>query len=510
MSLRRIEMGCPVIVGGGLAGLSAAIELAPLPCLVLSAGALGTATSTAWAQGGIAAAVGADDDPSLHAADTMAAGAGLCDPDVVERVTAAAPDAIAWLAAQGARFDARPDGSLKLGLEGAHSRRRIVHFGDGTGAELHRAVVERTRALPSIRVWEGCVATAVLTDGGSVTGVRVSTPSGELELLTDAVVLATGGLGGLFSQTTNPLGSRGQGLALAFRAGAALRDLELVQFHPTALDVGLDPMPLVSEAVRGEGAILVNEEGDRVLDNPLAARDIVSRAEWAQLMAGHHVFLDARENPGARFAEFFPSIDATAAAAGIDAATQLLPVRPAAHYHMGGVLVDSNGESTVRGLYAAGEVASTGLHGANRLASNSLLEAVVCGRWVAQHLRRRATGLPIDAHSEAVSAPGPQPATGFGGSGSEGPEHGEDVTVVRTIMSRAAGVLRTGEDLGVALDELTPLRETDAGLVGWLVVWSALQRRESRGGHTRLDFPGTAEARHTIVDATALLEVRAA
>ena len=506
MSARRIDAGGPVIVGAGLAGLTAAIELAPLPCLVLSAGALGTATSTGWAQGGIAAAVGADDDPATHAADTMAAGAGLCDPDVVRRITAAAPGAISWLAAQGARFDTRPDGSLKLGLEGAHSRRRIVHFGDGTGAEVHRAVVERAATLPSITVWEHCVATAVLTDGGGVTGVRVATPSGDVELLTDAVVLATGGVGGLFSHTTNPLGSRGQGLALAFRAGAALRDLELVQFHPTALDVGLDPMPLVSEAVRGEGAILVNEDGERVLDNPLAARDVVARAEWAQLRAGHRVFLDARENPGARFAAFFPGIAATAAEAGIDAATDLLPVRPAAHYHMGGVLVDGNGESTVRGLYAAGEVASTGLHGANRLASNSLLEAVVCGRWVARHLRRRAGAAPAGGRPAFSTSAAP----GAGRPGLQAPDQGEDVAGVRSIMSRAAGVLRSGEGLTAALDELAPLRETDSGLVAWLVVWSALQRRESRGGHTRLDFPGLAEARHTVVDAAALLQGRAA
>ena len=281
---QRIDANGPIIVGAGLAGLTAAIEMSPLPCVVLSAGEVSTGTSTGWAQGGLAAAVGPDDDPGLHAADTLAAGAGLCDPQVVEAITAAAPEAIAWLAEQGARFDRNPDGMLRLGLEGAHSRRRIVHArGDGTGAELLRTVVDRARALPSVSLWDYSPAQEVLVTDGRVRGVLVSTPAGPIELLSDVVILATGGIGGLFSHTTNPLGSRGQGLALAFRAGARLRDVEMVQFHPTALDVSVDPMPLVSEAVRGEGAILVNENGEWVLKNPLAAQDVVSRAEWAQL-----------------------------------------------------------------------------------------------------------------------------------------------------------------------------------------------------------------------------------
>ncbi|HMR14700.1 MAG TPA: L-aspartate oxidase, partial [Arachnia sp.] len=381
MGATRTELvvGGPVIVGAGLAGLSCAIELAPAPCLVVSAGAIGAGTSTGWAQGGMAAAVGPDDSPEEHADDTLAAGAGLCDEAVVRRITAAAPETVEWLARLGARWDRRPDGALRLGLEGAHSRRRIVHArGDATGAELLRAVVDAARRLPSISLWEHSPARRIVVERGRVAGVELDTPDGPVLLRTSAVVLATGGIGGLFTHTTNPLSSRGQGLALAYRAGAALRDLELVQFHPTALDVAIDPLPLVSEAVRGEGAFLVNELGERVLENPLAARDVVSRAEWAQLQAGHEVFLDARTSPGARFAEVFPSIHATALAAGLDPAVDLLPVKPAAHYHMGGVLVDDRGESTVPGLFAAGEVASTGLHGANRLASNSLLEAVVC------------------------------------------------------------------------------------------------------------------------------------
>jgi L-aspartate oxidase len=481
---RVVEAGCPVIIGAGLAGLTAAIELSPLPCVVLSAGAVSTGTSTGWAQGGVAAAVGPDDDPELHAQDTLAAGAGLCEPDVVRAITAAAPDAIAWLAGQGSDFDRAPDGTLRLGLEGAHSRRRIVHaHGDRTGAELLETVVDAARRLPSVSLWDHSPALEVLTEGGRVAGVLVGTPDGPVELRTDVVLLATGGVGGLYTHTTNPLSSRGQGLALAHRAGAVLRDVEMVQFHPTALEVGIDPMPLVSEAVRGEGAILVNELGEWVLRNPLSARDIVSRAEWAQLQAGHKVFLDARKDPGERFAELFGSIYATAIKAGLDPARDLLPVRPAAHYHMGGVLVDLAGRATVPGLYAAGEVASTGLHGANRLASNSLLEAVVCGRWVAQHWR---------AEGMAAGAP-PAPRSYPDTRGSQPPPPDPVVTAVRQLVTAGAGVLRDADGLRATLAGLEPYRSHDTGLVAYLLVESALRRAESRGGHTRLDFPQTEE-----------------
>jgi L-aspartate oxidase len=485
-----VDAGCPVIIGAGLAGLTAAIELSPLPCVVLSAGAVSTGTSTGWAQGGVAAAVGPDDDPEQHALDTLAAGAGLCQPDVVRAITAAAPDAIAWLSSKGAEFDRAPDGTLRLGLEGAHGRRRIVHaHGDRTGAELLETVVDAARALPSISLWDHSPALEILTDAGRVAGVLVGTPDGPVELRTDVVLLATGGIGGLFTHTTNPLSSRGQGLALAHRAGAVLRDVEMVQFHPTALEVGIDPMPLVSEAVRGEGAILVNELGEWVLRNPLSARDVVSRAEWAQLQAGHRVFLDARKDPGERFSELFGSIYATALKAGLDPEKDLLPVRPAAHYHMGGVLVDLAGRTSLDGLYAAGEVASTGLHGANRLASNSLLEAVVCGRWVAQQWRSdgAAAGSPPAPlqhnWADAWQQGSPDPL----------------IAKVRSVVTAGAGVLRDADGLRAALAELEPLRGHDTGLVGYLVVEAALRREESRGGHTRLDFPETLPlAEHTL------------
>lgn len=486
----------PVIIGAGLAGLTAAIELSPIRCIVLSAGAVSTGTSTGWAQGGLAAAVGPDDDPELHVADTLAAGAGLCEEDAVRAITHAAPEAIAWLTEQGTEWDRNPDGTLRLGLEGAHSRRRIVHArGDGTGAELLRTVVDGARATPSVSLWDHSTARRILTEDGRVTGVEVDTPDGPVELHTDTVILATGGIGGLFTHTTNPLSSRGQGLALAFRAGAVLRDVEMVQFHPTALDVHIDPMPLVSEAVRGEGAILVNENGEWILKDPLSARDVVSRAEWAALQAGHRVFLDATTNPGERFAELFPGINAKAAEAGLDPARDLLPVRPAAHYHMGGVLVDLTGATSVPGLYAVGEVASTGLHGANRLASNSLLEAVVCGRWTAAHLKT-----VLDADARVPDVPGRSWVDATWAA------PGPAVQRVREIVTQSAGVLRDNEGLAAGLSELRTLTDDDAGLVGYLLVASALRRRESRGGHTRTDYPQAAPVVEHVLISEADLE----
>ena len=499
MSRREIVVDGPVIVGAGLAGLTCAIELAPARCVVLSAGALSTGTSTGWAQGGVAAAVGPDDSPADHAADTLAAGAGLCDEAVVASITAAAPEAIEWLTSQGTRWDRNPDGTLRLGLEGAHGRRRIVHAGgDGTGAELLRTVVDAARRLDSVTLWEHAPARRIVVEGGRVTGVEADTSDCPVLLRTTAVVLATGGIGGLFSHTTNPLSSRGQGLALAFRAGAALRDVEMVQFHPTALDVAIDPMPLVSEAVRGEGAIIVNERGEWVLADPLSARDVVSRAEWAQLQAGHRVFLDARTTPGPRFAELFPSIHATAVAAGLDPTRDLLPVRPAAHYHMGGVLVDADGQSTVPGLFAAGEVASTGLHGANRLASNSLLEAVVCGRRVARRLRdgQSHTGRPSVELVESPLTPTAHPEYG---APLGAPDRRQLHQQVRRIVTAGAGVMRDEAGLRRALRDLQPHLDDDTGLVGYLVAHAALRRTESRGAHTRTDLPQLAEPRHTLI-----------
>ena len=491
----------PVIVGAGLAGLTTALALSPRPCLVLSPGPLAEGAASGWAQGGIAAALGADDSPELHAADTVAAGGGLCETETVRSITAAAPAAVGWLAGLGARFDVEAEGGYLLGLEGAHRRHRIVHAGgDGSGAEVLRAVVAAVRATPSVTVAEGVRARRVVTTDGVVTGLVVQDGSGPTRLLpTSQVVLATGGTGGLWRHTTNPLGAQGQGLALAARGGALLRDLEMMQFHPTALDVGRDPMPLVSEAVRGEGAMLVDAGGRPLVADPLAARDVVARAVWQHTTTGEQVYLDARSALGHRFGVHFPAVARACAQAGIDPARDLVPVRPAAHYHCGGVAVDERGRTSVPGLWACGEVAGTGLHGANRLASNSLLEAVVCGRLVAQDLSGDLTA--------AVPLPGPSQAP---------PEVSDaDLAGVRHTLGDVAGVVRDGVTLAQATADLQERVEEvgldgidDARLVALLVCLSALSRRESRGGHRRRDHPWTSQpALHTTVQVEATGDV---
>ncbi|TPI56062.1 L-aspartate oxidase [Mesorhizobium sp. B3-1-3] len=471
--------GRPVIIGGGIAGLMTALHLAPEPVLLLSRSPLGAEASSAWAQGGLAASLGDDDDPALHLSDTLAAGDGLCDAEAARRILYAAPAAIEDLARLGARFDRTAEGTLRLGLEAAHSRRRIVHAGgDGSGREVMRALVAAVRSTPTIEVIEGVEARRLAVDDGRVTGVLARSSTGPVYFATGRVVLATGGIGGLFHDTTNPSGSCGQGLALAARAGAAHADLEFIQFHPTALDGPGRPMPLISEAVRGEGAKIVDETGRRFLDRmpsaELAPRDIVARAVWRHLAAGHRVFLDVREKPGTAFAQHFQTIAAACRSAGIDPTRDLIPIRPAQHYHMGGVAVDLAGRTSVAGLWACGEVASTGLHGSNRLASNSLTEAVVCARWVAESM----AGSLESSGKRAV--PSDQPAS--------------DPGPVRPLLSRALGVTRDDEGLEAAARALLPLAQrhgaaSDPALVGLMITIAALRRRESRGAHFRTDFP---------------------
>ena len=477
--------GRPVIVGAGLAGLMTALHLAPEPVVVLSAAPLGTEASSAWAQGGVAASVGPDDDAASHVADTLAAGDGLCDLVAAARILAEAPAAIADLVARGARFDRDAAGALKLGLEAAHSRRRIVHAeGDATGREIMRAVVAAVRACPSILVLDDVDGRRLLTDvEGGVVGVLAarSLISGAETLVieTSRVVLATGGVGGLFAQSTNPSGCFGMGLALAARAGATLADLEFVQFHPTALDVPGTPVALVSEAVRGEGARLVDETGRRFMaDVPgreLAARDVVARATWAEHQAGHQVYIETRGLIAEGFATRFPTIAAACHVHGIDPDREPIPVRAVEHYHMGGVLVDADGRSTVPGLWACGEVARTGLHGANRLASNSLLEAMVCARAVAADV-----ALAQQGRAGAVAIPA-LPAR-------------PDPAPLRATVAAAAGVVRDRAGLLAGIEALLPIArgdgpQSDPALVALMIVVSALDRRESRGGHFRTDWP---------------------
>jgi L-aspartate oxidase len=472
--------GQVAVVGGGLAGLMAALTLAPQPVVLVTRDGLGQATSSGWAQGGMAASLADDDSAELHLADTLAAGDGLCDPAIVGSILRDAPLAVAALERHGVRFDRADGGGYALGLEAAHSRRRILHAaGDGSGAAIVKALVEAVLKTPSITILAHVEVRRILMENGVVAGLLCATGRGPAVLRTSRVVLATGGLGGLYDATTNPLGNFGQGIMLAARAGAVLADMEFVQFHPTALDSSRRPLGLVSEAVRGEGAILVNERGDRFLAGEpgaeLAPRDIVARAIAGEIARGGRVFLDARRALGSGFASRFPTIAALCQEADIDPSCELIPVRPAAHYHMGGVATDKSGRSSVDGLWVVGEAACTGLHGANRLASNSLLEAAVMG------LRAAHDVASIPATKVATVAPATFPIP-------------PNLSAVRPIVSRHLGVLRNAASIHAAIDSLLPLVESegtgaDPALVALLIAVFASLRQECRGAHARTDFP---------------------
>ncbi|MCC6948168.1 MAG: L-aspartate oxidase [Bradyrhizobiaceae bacterium] len=481
-----------VIVGGGLAGLFCALKLAPRPVTVITAAPIGEGASSAWAQGGIAAAVGEGDSIEAHVADTVAAGAGLVDRNVAELMAREGPARIADLLKYGVPFDRDLEGHFLLSREAAHSTSRVVHVkGDRAGAAIMQALIAVVRDTPSIRVLEGFVLDEVLMDGRRLAGIQARAASGgaPISVPARAAVLATGGVGALYAVTTNPREARGSGLAVAARAGAIIADAEFVQFHPTALDVGRDPAPLATEALRGEGAILVNKKGERFMQalHPaaeLAPRDVVARGVFAEISAGRGAFLDARMIE--RFADRFPTVHAACAAARIDPSRDLIPVAPAAHYHMGGVLTDANGRTSLDGLWAAGEVTSTGAHGANRLASNSLLEAVV----FAARIARDIGGLLPTPHvraafgGEAPSTPAVPPASN------------DDERRLRQLMSANVGVIRNGAGLAHALEEIAAIeRRTrsaatrDMAAAALLIAAGARRRTESRGGHFRSDFP---------------------
>ncbi|MEK1892606.1 MAG: L-aspartate oxidase [Rhizobium sp.] len=472
--------GQVVVVGSGLAGLMTALTLAPQPVVLVTRGAIGTQTSSAWAQGGIAASLGDDDSARLHVSDTLAAGDGLCDAHAASEIIADGPAVIAALESAGVSFDRDGSGRLVLGLEAAHSRRRIVHAsGDGSGAAIISALLAAVAKTPSITVLDATEVRSLLTNDGSISGLTVSSGAQTAAIVTNRVVLATGGIGGLYDATTNPMCNFGQGLALAARAGAKLADMEFVQFHPTGLDSARRPLALVSEAVRGEGAILVNDRGERFMSGidgeELAPRDVVARAISAELSQGRRVFLDARYALSGRFASRFPTIHALCREAGIDPASDVIPVRPAVHYHMGGVATDLMGRSSVPGLWVVGEAASTGLHGANRLASNSLLEAAALGMRAARDISATSTG-PVRSVRRVppVSAP--------------------DASAVRVLVSRHLGVLRNAGALQGAIAALLPVAEdggpgTDPAIVALTIAVFAMLRKESRGAHARTDFP---------------------
>ncbi|MGE0827835.1 MAG: L-aspartate oxidase [Hyphomonadaceae bacterium] len=468
-----------LIVGAGLAGLFLALKLAPRRAIVLSPAPLGQASASAWAQGGMAAALATDDAPALHAQDTVKAGAGLVDPIVAQLIAEEGPARVYDLLALGVPFDRSPDGQLAASLEAAHSRPRVIRVaGDLAGKAIMDALIAAARAAPHIEIIEGVAARALLQDSkGRVRGAACVDASGaRLDFEAGETVLATGGVGGLYAITTNPREAVGHGLAMAARAGALIADPEFVQFHPTALDVGRDPAPLATEALRGEGAKLVNGQGNSFVSE-LDARDVVARAIHAERLAGRGAFLDARQAIGAHFPEHFPTVFAACIEAGIDPRTALIPIGPGAHYHMGGIVSDLWGRATLEGLSVAGECASTGAHGANRLASNSLLEAVVFAHRIAERLRDAASAAP--EASQPTSIP---PAL---------PQH--DRARLRALMQDHVGVSRDAAGLAGALAAIDALnlRNGDANelLAARLVASAALAREESRGAHHRSDFP---------------------
>ncbi|MDS1271926.1 L-aspartate oxidase [Lipingzhangella sp. LS1_29] len=502
-----------VVVGSGIAGLSTAlryVERAPRGRVVLVTKDVIANGSTRWAQGGIAAVTDPTDSPLAHMVDTMAAGAGLCDPTAVRTLVTQGAQALRWLVERGTTFDETPEGSLALTREGGHRAARIAHAGgDATGAEIERALVERVRAEPRIELIEHAFVPDLLcgTDASghpAVCGVTVHVmgegrEDGVGEVHSRAVVLATGGMGQVFAATTNPAVSTGDGLALALRVNAPLCDLEFVQFHPTVLWLGgaaRGQQPLISEAVRGEGAVLRSPDGERFMTAEheladLAPRDVVSRA-IARVMArthSDHVYLDARHFSAATWQERFPTILASCRDHGVDPVHEMIPVVPAAHYASGGVLVDGHGATRVPGLYAVGEVARTGVHGANRLASNSLLEGVVFADRIAGRL--------------AHALPDPIPPTPRSQQPTGELVDPDTVTAVRTAMSRHAGVRRDEEGLHELEQVLAELGTTGSTVTPGVAAWeatnlhtvaaavarSARNRRETRGSHWRADHP---------------------
>ncbi len=498
-----------VVVGSGIAGLTAALHARAAGRVVLVTKSLLDAGSTRWAQGGIAAALAADDSPTAHYDDTMAAGAGLCDPAAVRVLVDEGPDRVRELGALGAAFDRDPDGVLELTREGGHLHRRIVHAGgDATGAEVERALIAAVVAAGDIEVIEHALALDLLLDEtGAACGITLhvlgeGARDGVGAIRARAVVLAAGGLGQVYASTTNPAVSTGDGLGLAMRARAAVADLEFVQFHPTALWTGAGAtgrQPLVTEALRGEGAVLVDARGERVMAGvhplgELAPRDVVAK-QMSRLMAAQgvdHLYLDARGLGADLLRRRFPTLLANCAEIGVDPIVEPIPVAPAAHYASGGVRTDLDGATTVDGLFACGEVACTGVHGANRLASNSLLEGLVFAARIGAAL---SAGLPNPGEPAAPAE------DAWSLDDAARPE-------LQRAMTDGAGVLRNAAGLGAAaktLDVLAERRTTDVGPEAWettnllsvaaALTEAALLREETRGCHWREDFPATDERR---------------
>lgn len=497
--MNRVRHDGVLVVGAGLAGLSAALEAARAGARVLlvTPEPLLSGCSSAWAQGGMAAALTAADSPVLHARDTEAAGAGLVEAEAARALTDRGRETVEWLAALGAPFDRDADDGFVVSLEAAHSVARVARVGgDGAGRAILSAVVTAVRAEKAIEVWEDARLTGLLQgETGRVVGAAVGRGGAgrRLEIVARAVVLATGGAGGLYAATTTPGALKGEGMALAALAGAEILDPEFVQFHPTAMDVGLDPAPLATEALRGEGARLIDGAGRFLLgqaaDADLKPRDVVARAVHAARMQGRGAFLDARAAVGEAFPHEFPAVFAACLRSGLDPRVSPIPVMAACHYHMGGIAAEVDGRTSLAGLYAVGECAATGVHGANRLASNSLLEAAAFGRGAGR------------AAAAETGGGRPRPAPRL----ADLPEAA--LAELRAAMTDHVGVVRDAAGLSGVLaliDRLEAENGPAAPLIAArLIVQAALDRRESRGGHYRSDYPETAaEARRTRVRLT--------
>ncbi len=492
-----------LVIGSGIAGLRAAISLAESGDVVMLTKADPRESNTGYAQGGIAAAIGADDSPALHFSDTMAAGDGLCVADAVRVLVTDGPRYVRELIEWGVAFDRDDSGNPALGREAAHTVRRVLHARDTPGREIGRVLWQKVQSHPRVRVFEDGLALSLLTRNGECRGASFVDQSGHLqEAETSRTLIATGGAGQVFRETTNPGIATGDGIAMAFEAGARVTDLEFIQFHPTALSVQGAPRFLLSEALRGEGAWLVNASGERFVHRyepagDLASRDLVARAIVREVeRTNAPVFLSMAHLDHDYIRGRFPAITAVCRRAGLDLATDRIPVSPAAHYVMGGVETDLDGRTSIAGLFAAGEVACTGVHGANRLASNSLLEGLVFGARAADAMLR-----PLSpASGFAVSVEPISPATHCA-------DDAPTAQVVGDLMWRHAGLLRSRETLERLVSQLTGWwahlarrrspatsdreyrRVSSLVTVSLLIARAALRREESRGGHFRTDFP---------------------